>query len=114
MGKMQRTKGAVGEREAAAEWNRHFGTTLNRRCMQSRGGKNDGADLQGQAGLHIEVKRVEKLNINAAMDQAIGDATDGNVPIVVHRISRMPWLVTVRLDDLPQLATTLFHTLAAK
>lgn len=114
MGRMQRTKGAVGEREAAAEWNRHFGTSLNRRCMQSRGGKNDGADLQGQEGLHIEVKRCESLSVYKAMGQAKADKKGDDLPVVLHRRNKEDWLVIVQLDDLPQFVSTMYLTLAAK
>ena len=58
-------------------------------------------DLSGLPDIHIEVKRVERLNISAAMAQAARDASrfqDG-APTVFHRRSREPWLVTQRLED---------------
>ena len=58
-------------------------------------------DVVGLPGVHIEVKRCEKLNLSAAMQQAVEDACrfrDG-APAVFHRRSRQPWLVTMRLTD---------------
>ena len=58
-------------------------------------------DLTGLPGIHIEVKRVERLNLEEAMRQSIRDAErfkDG-WPCVVHRKNRFPWLVTMRLMD---------------
>lgn len=58
-------------------------------------------DLEGLPGVHIEVKRVERLNISEAMTQSIRDAErfqDG-APAVFHRRNRQPWLVTMRLED---------------
>lgn len=58
-------------------------------------------DVIGIAGVHAEVKRVEKLNVLEAMQQAIRDAEkfkDG-LPAVFHRRNRSPWLVTMTLED---------------
>lgn len=58
-------------------------------------------DLIGLPGVHIEVKRVERLNVPEAMKQAVRDAEkfhDG-APTLFHRRSREPWLVTMRLQD---------------
>lgn len=58
-------------------------------------------DLTGLPGIHIEVKRVEKLNVVEAMEQSIRDSermADG-VPALFHRRNRKPWLVTMRLED---------------
>lgn len=58
-------------------------------------------DLVGLPGVHIECKRVERLNVPEAMEQAAQDAEffrDG-APAVFHRRNRSPWLVTMRLAD---------------
>ena len=58
-------------------------------------------DITGVPGIHVEVKRVEKLNVPEAMAQAIRDSQkfkDG-MPALFHRRNRSPWLVTMRLDD---------------
>ena len=58
-------------------------------------------DLVGLPGVHIECKRVERLNVPEAMSQAIQDSEffkDG-APALFHRRNRSPWLVTMRLND---------------
>lgn len=57
-------------------------------------------DLFGLPGVHIEAKRVEKLNLTAWMGQAKRDAEkfhDG-LPAVFHRRNRQTWLVTMPLS----------------
>ena len=59
------------------------------------------SDLVGLAGIHPEVKRVEKLNVSKAMKQAIEEAEkrQGGVPTVFHRRNNEGWLVTMKLED---------------
>lgn len=97
MGKSSQRKGADGERELVS--------ILQRSGYQvERGGSETFGtvpDVIGLPGVHIEVKRVEKLNVSMAMDQAIRDAErfrDG-APTVFHRRNREQWLVTMRLTD---------------
>ena len=111
MGRMQRSKGARGEREAAKELARLF------RCEAHRGrqyhGGDDSPDVKCNIpGIHFEVKRTERISIYAAMDQAIVDAGE-LLPVTLHRQNNRPWLLIVRLDDSPRLAEILFHQLAA-
>src|SRR6267142_4824472 len=47
--------------------------------------------------IHFEVKAVERLNIEDAMEQARRDCGD-KVPIVAHRRSFRPWLVTMTAE----------------
>ena len=49
-------------------------------------------------GFHFEVKTVERLNVNAAMAQAVSDA-GAETPVVVHKRNRGDWLVTMRAED---------------
>lgn len=107
-----RVKGARAEREASEEWERLFGTPM-RRSQQYCGRSDESDDIIGQPGVSIEVKRRERLNVGEAVAQCAADAKKGNVPLVMHRANGKPWLVTLRLDDLPQLANVLFLTLAS-
>lgn len=70
-----------------------------RRTAQYCGNTGDAADVTGLPGIHVEVKRVERLNVSEAMGQAIRDARPGEIPVVAHRRDRHPWLVTMRLED---------------
>ncbi len=70
MGKSSQRKGADGERELAMIL-RDRGYDVERGGSLSYG---EVPDLVGLPGVHIEVKRVERLNVLAAMQQAIRDA----------------------------------------
>ena len=91
-----RQKGKVGERELSKKFKEYGFET--RRGQQFCGANGD-ADVVGLPGVHIECKRVEKLNISEAMKQAKNDALEGEVPIVFHRRNREDWLVTMELDE---------------
>ncbi len=94
-------KGADGERELA-ELLEQEGYPVERGGTESYGTK---PDLYGLPDIHIEVKRVEKLNISEAMEQSIRDSErfrDG-APTVFHRRNRKPWLVTMQFTDWIQL-----------
>lgn len=96
MAKNSRAKGANGERELA-NLLKERGYTARR--GQQYCGANGDADVVGLEGIHIECKRVERLNIDDAMAQAVADAREGEVPAVFHRKNRKGWLVTMSLDD---------------
>lgn len=89
-------KGKAGELEFSNLCKEHGFDT--RRSQQYAGINND-ADVVGLEGIHIEVKRVERLNIDNAIEQAIRDKADEEMPIVAHRKNRKPWLVTMLADD---------------
>lgn len=91
-----RTKGKVGELELARLL-KHEGYDTRR--GQQFSGINGDADVLGLPGIHIECKRVEKLNIYDAIGQAERDHREGSLPAVFHRKNRCPWLVTMRLTD---------------
>ena len=91
-------KGSAGERELC-EYLTAAGFPAHRNDQRYTGGKgNPDIDAEGLEGFHIEVKRVEKLNISAAMHQAEQDAVN-RIPVVIHRRNREPWLITMKLSD---------------
>ena len=90
-----RRKGAEGEREIAKIL-RGYGYEARR--GQQYSGANGDADVVGLPGVHIEVKRVEALNIDKAMEQSKRDAR-GEIPAVFHRKNGKEWKATVRLED---------------
>ena len=75
-----------------------YGYEDSRRGQQYCGSNGD-ADVVGLPGIHIECKRVEKLNIYDAVEQSKNDARTGEMPVVMHRKNRKEWLVTMPLDD---------------
>jgi len=89
-------KGHEGERELARILQGYGYDT--RRGVQYKGGY-DSPDVTGLPGIHIECKRVEKLNIHDAMEQSIRDSEGKAKPAVFHRKNRTEWLVTMRMTD---------------
>ena len=95
-------KGKKGEVELAKRLNELGFST--RRTAQYNGKENGSlADLVGIDGVHIECKRVEKLNIIEAYEQAMRDCKQNEVPTVFHRKNGKPWLVTISLEDWAEL-----------
>lgn len=89
-------KGARGERELSSKL-KEYG--YNTRRGQQYCGANGDADVVGLEGIHIECKRVEKLNLYDAISQAKADAKENELPTVFHRKDRSEWLVTMTLED---------------
>lgn len=96
-------KGKCGEREAAKAIQHYLGFEA-RRGQQFKGGQ-DSPDvaLDDVEGLHFEVKRVERLELYKALEQALVDAGE-NAPIVLHRKNHKPWVAVIRLEDLAQVS----------
>ena len=88
-------KGKRGELEIAKILQEHGYPA--RRSVQYNGVQGY-ADVIGVDGLHIEVKRVERLNIEEAMTQARRDAKGNDIPVVFHRRNNKPWLATLSLE----------------
>ena len=96
-----RTKGKVGEREFAALLREHG---FDARRGQQFSGSAESPDVVSAAldWLHIEVKRVQNLNLAAACAQAKRDQSKPGLNgrkkeawIVAHRRNRQPWMVTL-------------------
>lgn len=98
-----KAKGSAGERELA---NRLKELGLTARRTQQFCGKAGDADVDcvELSGYHIECKRVERLNIDEAIDQATRDC-GAKTPVVMHRRNRRPWLATLFLEDFIKLLT---------
>ena len=89
----------------------------SRRGQQFSGANGD-ADVVGLPGIHLEIKRVERLNIDKALEQSIRDTYADEIrqgidliPVVMHRSNsdrkkdstKGTWKVTLRLDDFMKL-----------
>ena len=91
-----RDKGKRGELEVAHLLQKYG---YDARRGQQYSGSNGDPDVVGLPGIHIEVKRVEKLNLENAVEQSMRDAKDGEKPAVLHRKNRRKWLVTMPFDE---------------
>lgn len=98
MSKSQRTKGAQGEREAAHLLSEELGQVVERILSQTRDGGHD-LEVTSTAGkICIEVKRQERANILAWMDQAEQSAGE-HLAAVMWRPSRKGWQVVMSVKD---------------
>lgn len=106
-----REKGKRGELEIA-----HLLSAYGYECRRNQqfSGANGDADVVGLPGIHLEIKRTEKLNIDKALQQSIRDnyadelrqGTD-LIPVVMHRSNddrkkdstKGVWKVTLTLKD---------------
>lgn len=99
-GRHSRNKGKRGEREVAKIL--QTAGFPARRTVQYNGRPGTAADVVGVPGLHLEVKFAEQERIREWYRQAERDAHASpgeEMPVIVHRKSREPWLVTMSLED---------------
>jgi hypothetical protein len=96
MGKMQRTKGQVGEREFAKLIQTTLGVECARRIEQTRDSGHD-LDLYDYA---IEVKRAKKMSLSGWWDQtARNAAAAGKTPVLAYRLDNQKWQVVMSFRD---------------
>lgn len=102
MGKINsREKGKAGERDFA-KFLRAHGVEA-RRGQQFSGGDDSPDVVHAIDGVHFEVKRTERLELHAALKQAIIDAPEGAMPVVAHRRNRGDWIAIVPMTWLIKL-----------
>lgn len=97
MGRSSQRKGRAAEMELAAIL-RQYGYDAEAGAPMNYGTV---ADVVGLPGFHLEVKRCERLQLPAWIEQAERDAErfhDG-IPLVCFRQNREPWRVCLRLED---------------
>jgi hypothetical protein len=74
------------------------------------GATGDAADITVPEApwLSVECKAVSRESVRKWMEQCIRDAeAAGKLGILCHKVPRGNWLVTLRLDDLPELVQKL-------
>ena len=89
MSSMQRRKGQVGEREAAALVHAHTGWHVQRRVRNAAGD----SDLVGVPGWAVEVKRHRQATpavVAAWWTQTVSQA-GGQLPLLLYRLDRGAW-----------------------
>lgn len=97
MSKLQRTKGAGGEREIVRMIFDYLGVIATRNLNQTRDG---GADIK-LAPYSIEVKRRARLaNVYDWMEQSKNSCVDNERPIVVMRADGKKWLAVLPIEEL--------------
>lgn len=98
MGRMSRAKGGRGEREvvqlARAAGFHDAARTHDGRTQVGRG------DIAGIPGVHVEVKRREKLAVRAWLDEAAAEAHEHDLPVVAFRQNGGDWYAALPLDEL--------------
>lgn len=102
-------KGKRGELEVTSLLKK-FGFNAHR-SVQYCGATGDVPDVVVEGlPLHIEVKRVERLNLKQAYQQAVHDSkkNGNNVPVIFHRLSYQPWMVTLSAEDFLELCKKLY------
>jgi hypothetical protein len=103
MGREQRRRGAEGEREAAVAVTQHLGVPAER---SARNGVKGASDLQtAMRGWNWEVKRRKKAAVDRLLTHAQVDAGaefQGNNAVLLVRVDRGEWIMSIRLADLPQ------------
>lgn len=100
-GRASREKGKRFEREVV-NFFKSYGVKTARRTAQCMGKTGQAGDVEGVPKVHVECKNVEKLNLDAAYQQSIRDADaagKNEIPVVIHKKSRKPAMVTMALDD---------------
>lgn len=115
MPKNSRQKGKRGELEVAAIL-RDLGFPEARRSVQHSGrpaveGAAGAGDLLGIAGVHLEVKHRERYG-RAELQQWLERTTEDagpDVPLVIHRSNRVPWMATLWMVDIVRLANALIE-----
>ena len=93
-------KGKKGELYVVNKF-KEYGYNCNR-TAQFKGNTGRADDIEGIDYIHCEVKFVEKLNLEEAMNQAIRDSLESNreaFPTVFHKKNYKDLLVTMRFDD---------------
>jgi hypothetical protein len=95
MSKLQRDKGARGEREAVHKLRRIFPRAG--RKIANQAGVENGVDLVNTGRLRVQVKLQRKYASVTTLD-AIEDTS--GIPAVLTRADGCEWRVIMRLDDL--------------
>lgn len=91
MSRTSRNKGARGELEFA-RLVRSFGFTCER---TGRDGRTSQDITHNVESVHFEIKRDERMSVDAMVRQSEHDADPDEVPAVAWRRNRRPWRVDV-------------------
>lgn len=105
-------KGKNGELELKNLLNIMFSDLgIETRRSQQYKGTNESADIEGLPYMHVECKRVEKLNINNAVEKAREEAEGKAMAAVFHRRNNERWKVTMDIEDWEYLYRGLYNNI---
>lgn len=114
MGRKEREIGKRAEREAAQKLNELLGTSF-RRSQQYRG-TAESADIidEDWPNLYVEVKRRKAMNLHNVVEQSQQEAGPQAVSVVMHKQPGRGWLISLAVEDLPDLAHGIHQILNRK
>lgn len=92
-----RSKGKRGELEFIQK---HLAPWWPQACRNLDQFQDDKRDVANVAGTHFQIKRVERLNIWAALNQAETEAQETDLPVVAFRRNRGKWYCALEADEL--------------
>jgi Holliday junction resolvase len=98
MGRASRTKGKLGELEVVRLLRAHGWPNARRTSDGRRQGSCDIAE--GPEACVIEIRRREAVNVPKGMREVSERTSFTELPVLVHRPSRSPWLATLPLEEL--------------
>ena len=114
MGKFSREKGKRGERYVVNQF-KEYGYNNAHRTAQYKGNTGQAGDIEGVDYIHAEVKFVERLDLYAAMFQAINDSRKTEkLPVVFHKRNNYDLLVTMRFQDWIELYNSYYSDMKLK
>lgn len=99
MARNGRAKGKRGELEFA-HLLEGLGCEARRGVQYSGGADSPDVVCPSIPSVHFEVKRTEKFYLYKALEQAMNDAGDKKLPIVVHRQNGQQWVAVMNVTDL--------------
>jgi len=100
MGRMSRTKGAVGEREVVNILRDHGWPAMRTSDGRSQHGRGD---IAGVPGVVFEIRRAERLDLWRGLEDAQAHAVDGELPVLAFRRNRSGWWAAMPLERLVEL-----------
>ena len=104
-GNKSRNKGQRGEREVCELLSKELGIKLTRNLSQTREG---GSDCIQVPGWSIEIKRCNKINVNAFWNQTVMQSIRENKkPILFFRENYKPWKACLLLNEVYTPITTI-------
>jgi Holliday junction resolvase len=116
MGRMQRDKGARGERSICAVDAEHGFESVRSAPMQCGHGDDDFADVWSKQWpmslLFREVKNYKRTPVNAFTAEYVVPDRAGYLPVLVWKDERMPWIANLKYVDLVKILGLLRDTKA--